>query len=295
MSNPFPPRSSIGGAYSGYNYADAGLRHGGLQTLSRAELPPAHSGAGYSTTISPHPSSALNNHNFMANATGSNTTAHAGSPQIPPPPFHVSSDLFKHFASSSLPPPPYPPVPIPHLGFPQFPPPPPHFAATSTPPNNFLMGSSLSQQSNPLPLHIPPAPPEYHQNTLTIAREEGELSDGELDASSAKSVIVPTQPGSKAQSRLSAKPAEIAFSNQEEYSARTFSKNSTHQQQRLTGVLSRNPTNDLCPTFDAGCFGKCCQTSLGRVKSCALRFQYNGQRVSASDRSRGQPRAICGW
>jgi hypothetical protein len=220
MANPFPPRPSIGGAYSGYNYADASLRHGVLQTLSRAELPPAQSGAGYSTTISPHQSSAVNNHNFMANATGPS--------QIPPPPFHVSSDIFKHFASSSLPPPPYPPVPIPHLGFPQFPPPPPHFAATSTPPNNFPTVSSLSQQSNPLPLHHDPAPPEYHPNTLATAREEGELSDGELDASSAKSMIVPTQPGGKAQSSLSGMPAAIASSSQDPCSARTVSHSIPH-------------------------------------------------------------------
>jgi hypothetical protein len=240
MSNTYPPTPSVGGAYSGYNYADAGLRHGGLQTLSRAELPPAQSGAGFSATISTHASSALNNHNFLANATVSNTTPHAVPSHIPPPPppFHVSSDLFKQFANSSLPPPPYPPVPIPHLGFPQFPPPPPHFAATSTPPNNFLAVSSLSQQPNPLPLHSPHAPPEYHQNTVTVAREEGELSDGELDTSSAESMVAPNRPGKKAQSSLSGMLAEKAFSNQELRSAGTFPK----------FVMRSTATTDKCFT-----------------------------------------------
>ncbi len=220
QAHPHPPTPSFAGAYTSYDFADAGSQHGGLQKLSRGELQPLPKGGGYSVPTATYPAPGVNRQHFLANATIS-SAAHAAPPHLPPPPFQVSPDFFKQFANSSLPPPPYPPVPIPHLGFSQFPPPPPNFVATSTPPNTFLTSSSHAQQSN-----LPPLPsttsPEYQQNTYGVGREEGELSDGELETSSAEQVVEPRQSLRKVQASLSTIPAKIDSPKQGTISAGTF-------------------------------------------------------------------------
>ena len=221
MSNPHPATPSFGGAYTGYNFADAGSQHGGLQTLSRGDLPPHQNGGGYSVPTPTFPTPGVNNQNFLANATIL-SAAHPTPPHLPPPPFQVSADLFKQFANSSLPPPPYPPVPIPHLGLSQFPPPQPNFAATSTPPNTFLTNSSHTQQYNPPPLPSTQPSPNYQQNTHVVSREEGELSDGELDASFTERIVEPSQSSRKDQTYLSMMPGNVDSPKDETGLAGTF-------------------------------------------------------------------------
>lgn len=209
MSNHYPPTPSFGGAYTGHSFSDAALRDSGVRTLSAGGGPPApqHNG-NYTPPTSSTP--ALNNQSFQANAAILNTT-HTIPPPIPPPPFHVSPDFFRQFTNSALPPPPYPPVPIPHLGFPQFPAPPPNGAAISTPLDNTLTNTSFPSQQS---LQIQPDPqvaPEYQQSSHTfIAKEEGELSDGELDESSPESLVEPTD-----HTNLSVIPRVVKASNHE--------------------------------------------------------------------------------
>ena len=107
-------------------------------------------------------------------------------PPIPPPPF--SQELFKQLVNSSLPPPPppsYPPVPIPKLSFSPYQPPPilpPNFAPPHVynPPNPAINTGNSSQKPEE-PQAVFENPPE-----ITVgSREEGELSDGELEDESA--------------------------------------------------------------------------------------------------------------
>ncbi len=220
MSNSHPPTPSYGGAYTGYNFADAGSQHGGLQPLSRGDIPPHQNGGVYSVPTPTYPIPGVNNQNFLANATIS-SVAQTVPPHLPPPPFQVSLDLFKQFANSSLPPPPYPPVPIPHLGFSQFPPP-PNFAATSTPPDTLLTNSSHTQNNNPPNLPSTQTSPNYQQNTYVVSKEEGELTDGESDASSTERVVQPNQALRKDQTSLSMMSGNVDSPKQHTSLAGTF-------------------------------------------------------------------------
>ena len=127
----------------------------------------------------PGSSHSINASNFTANA-------HIQSPglvlpPIPPPSF--SPELFKQLVNSSLPPPPppsYPPVPIPNLSFSPYQPSPnvPHNLA----PQNYNPVHSTDNTGNP------PQKREKSQATfekppepIIASREEGELSDGELE------------------------------------------------------------------------------------------------------------------
>jgi hypothetical protein len=219
MSNPYPPTPSYGGAYNGYPYSDPRLREGGLQTLPGGGLPPPPpNGGSYHVPLSANPSPAVNHQNFHANANTNatiSTTLHPHPSHIPPPPppFHVSPEFFKQFSNSNLPPPPYPPVPIPHLGFNQFPPAPSNFATTSTPPSNTVTNTSVPHQQNP---SFPPTNHtqlEYQQDSYTVNREEGELSDGELDESSPEPMIEPSRSLGTNPSILSVMRAGVTSSN----------------------------------------------------------------------------------
>jgi hypothetical protein len=107
-------------------------------------------------------------------------------PPIPPHPF--PQDLFKQLVNSSLPPPPppsFPPVPIPNLGFSAYQPPP-------ALPNNFTLPQNLSTgnlagSTGNLPENAKGSQAVLEKPTEPIvgSREEGELSDGELDNDSA--------------------------------------------------------------------------------------------------------------
>lgn len=221
MANPYPPTPSFGGGYTAYPFSDAGLRDGGFRTLP-AEGPPAPQYKGSNTApTSTNPTPAMNNRSFQTNAAISNV-AHAVPPPILPPPFHVSPELFKQFANSTLPPPPYPPVPIPPLGFPQFPPSTPHFAASSTPPNNHLTSNSLSHQKPPPPLHSLHSAPAHQQDSFIVSREEGELSDGELNETSSESIVEASRTSGLGQIVSSVMPLENN-SNQETVLASTSS------------------------------------------------------------------------
>ena len=214
MSNRYPPTPSFGGAHTGYTSADAALRDGGPSTRSAGGGPPAPQHRGSHTASSPtDPRPAMNIQRFQANATISNT-AHAIPPPIPPPPFQVPPHFFNQFPNSTLPPPPYPPVPIAHLGFAHFPPPPPNVAATSTPPTVPLRNSSLHQTSPP-PSHTSHAAPPRPQVSHTSTREEGELSDGELDECSPESMIERGRPVRTDQPTSSVMPMEITSPNHE--------------------------------------------------------------------------------
>jgi hypothetical protein len=214
MSNPYPPTPSFGSAYVGYPVTTTATtmasRDGGYQILSGG--PPAPQQREMYSAATPvnnhlhhHPPPTANKQSFQANAQISTTghavaaaaaaAAAAAPPPLPPPPFQVSPDFFKQFANSTLPPPPYPPVPIPHLGFTQLPPPPPNFVATSTPPNKSVKNNSLPHQNSQPHLPGPQAAPEYMQDSYIASKEEGELSDGELDTSSPDSMADSSRPG----------------------------------------------------------------------------------------------------
>jgi hypothetical protein len=210
MSNPYPPTPSFGAPYAGYQFNPTGSQYGGLETLSGGG-PPAPQRRGSHMAPTPtrtNPTPTMNHQIFHTNATVSDT-AHPAPPPIPPPPFEVSPDFFKQFANSSLPPPPYPPVPIPHIGFSPFPPP-PIFATASTSPHNTLPNSSHPYQQSQPTLHTPPVAPEHLQHSPKIAREEGELSDGELERSSAQSVVESNHPVDTDQMVSSTVPHQVS-------------------------------------------------------------------------------------
>lgn len=195
MSNAYPA-PPFGGPYPGYpfNNNNMGVRDGIPSTAPGGPPLPHHIGA-YTASTPTNPSPAMNNHNFRANAAISNTnTPHPIPPSIPPPPFHVTPDLFRQFAHSSLPPPPHPPVPIPHLGFPHFPPPPPNFAVAPTPSNDHQANYSNQYQQHQVSVPSPPVVSQPTQIADIGTREEGELSDGELDESPPESMIEPSRP-----------------------------------------------------------------------------------------------------
>ncbi len=223
MSNPYPPTPSFGGAYVGYPFGTTtattttGSRDGSFQTLSGGptafQAREMYSAATPVNNQHPHPTPAANRLSFQANSAISNTGHTALPLSLPPPPFHVSPDFFKQFANSTLPPPPYPPVPIPHLGFPQFPPPPPELVATSTPPNIPVVNSLLPQHNLQPRLPGPHAAPEYMPDSYIVSREEGELSDGELATSSSNSMVDPGRPGRTDQSAALRKHREVTSPN----------------------------------------------------------------------------------
>jgi hypothetical protein len=194
MSNPYPPTPSFGGSY--FRYPDNltmpqdGRSHGVL-----GAAPPLQQGWNNSIPTPTNAAPAMNTQSFQANAMFPNHTPSVP-PSIPPPPppFQVAPEFFKQFSSSTLPPPPYPPVPIPHVGFPHFPPPPPNFAATSTPPSNTITNTLQPHQRATPPISSIPPAGDYSQTSNTVPREEGELSDGELDGASADSGGDPSQP-----------------------------------------------------------------------------------------------------
>lgn len=192
MSNPYPATPSFGGFYSGYPFIEAGVRDG--QSISGQGGAPVSQHIGTHTTQpTVNSTTSLNNGNFQANAAISNSS-HPFPPPIPPPPFHISPEIFKQFANSALPPPPYPPVPIPNLGYSQLPPPLPNFNATSTPPTDTRTNGALKAQQDQPVLNGHQPEPEYQRGPLVSAREEGELSDGELDEGFPDSMDVAGKP-----------------------------------------------------------------------------------------------------
>ena len=107
-------------------------------------------------------------------------------PPIPPHPF--PQELFKQLVNSSLPPPPppsFPPVPIPNLGFPPYQPP-PNLPNNFTPPQNHNPSNFMGSTSNLLQ-NLKESQQSFEKASEPIggSREEGELSDGELEEDSA--------------------------------------------------------------------------------------------------------------
>lgn len=97
---------------------------------------------------------------------------------IPPPPFPFLSQ----FPNSTLPPPPFPPVPIPQIGFPSILPPtiePQHQAETP-----IASTSVPSQNAIPIESQIQNFDASPDTSVEDLDREEGELSDRELEEKS---------------------------------------------------------------------------------------------------------------
>lgn len=174
MASRHPPTPSFGGAYSGLSYMPSQLQQNGYTR------PPASS-----PLAAPQPSIA-GTPQFL-NASSFETNAQHPSPGLTLPPFPPHSfppELLKQLVNSSLPPPPppsFPPVPIPSLGFSPFQAR-PSLPNNLTPPQNH-MGSSMTSDNCSSVLNTIQPQPTFAQASEEIigSREEGELSDGELE------------------------------------------------------------------------------------------------------------------
>ena len=172
MANRYPATPSFGGAFPSLPYSS--LQQDGHNLF-----------AGRPSVASPM--RAAGNPQFM-NASNYATNAQIPSPGLVMPPHPLPPELFRQLVNSSLPPPPppsLPPVPIPNLGFSPYQPPPrlPH---NFTPPQNHNPSNLTSNNGNLLqnPEELQPIF-ENPSEAVIGNREEGELSDGELEDNSA--------------------------------------------------------------------------------------------------------------
>lgn len=188
MSN-YPPTPSFGGPF---NFAQRQVPPS--PAMQRPDFRP-QSGAKPQTI----PSAS----NRASNAVPQNTATydansrlhvHGGGMAVPPPP--PTASFLKQFANSSLPPPPFPPVPIPHFGFPPFPLVPPSLNAQPIPaptPSSHLALTSVPE------VRVADMPLVEASVDDQGAREEGELSDGELngDTSGSERAAAPNELGTR--------------------------------------------------------------------------------------------------
>ena len=182
MANRYPATPSFGGAFPSLPYPSLRPQQNGHNLF--AGRPPVTSPMGTSQPTSGGNPQSINASNFAENA--QIPSPGLVMPPIPPHPF--PQDLFKQLVNSSLPPPPppsFPPVPIPNLGFSAYQPPP-------ALPNNFTLPQNLSTgnlagSTGNLPENAKGSQAVLEKPTEPIvgSREEGELSDGELDNDSA--------------------------------------------------------------------------------------------------------------
>ena len=193
MANRYPPTPSFGGAFPSLPYASL-PEHNARNIFAGVPLATSPmGGAG-------NPQS-MNAANFAANA--QIQSPGLVMPPIPPPPF--SQELFNQLVNSSLPPPPppsYPPVPIPKLSFSPYRPPPnlpPNFAPPHVyNPPNVTNNTGNSFQKPEEPQAVFENPPEL----IVGSREEGELSDGELEDESAADNSQTVSQGEAAKAQL---------------------------------------------------------------------------------------------
>lgn len=182
MANRYPPTPSFGGAYSSLPYPSLPTQQNGHHLF--AGRPPATSPMG-----APHPASAVNPQSINASHFAINAQIPSAGSAIPPiPPHQFHQELFKQLVNSSLPPPPppsFPPVPIPNLGFSAFHPP-SNLSNKFSPPHEHNPGNSTGNTGNVLQNQERTQPvSEQPPKAVVASREEGELSDGELEEHSA--------------------------------------------------------------------------------------------------------------
>ena len=179
----YPATPSFGGAFPGGSFSSPQMQRNGYSVS--AERPPSTFALALqlSTTANPQ---YLNTSNFDTNNQIPSPAA-----SLPPLPSRAfPPELLKHLVNSTLPPPPpptLPPVPIPNLGFSPYHPPAPL-------PSDFALQPYQASKSTENHNSVNPAYTDQHSvfepRTETIsagiaAREEGELSDGELEDGSA--------------------------------------------------------------------------------------------------------------
>ena len=179
MSQQYPPKPSLTGMLPGLTYPSAQLQahqntHNPFDRLSPANpsipLPSSTAANGYSLNVS----------SFDAN-----THIPSLGPVLPPRHFQLTPELLRHFGQTLPPPPPpsFPPVPIPNPTFSQFQPP-SSFPNNLSPPLPPADNSVYQAPASSFPTNVNKPPPVGNQN-----REEGELSDGELQEDSPGSTL----------------------------------------------------------------------------------------------------------
>ena len=178
MANRYPPTPSFGGAYPPLPYPSLPPQQNGHHLF--AGRPPITSPMGV-----PHPASAVNPQSMNASHFAINAQIPSPGSAIPPiPPHQFPQELLKQLVNSSLPPPPppsFPPVPIPNIGFSTFQPP-PNLPNKRTPPQEHNPGNPTGNTGNVLQKQEKAqAASEQPPEPVMASREEGELSDGELE------------------------------------------------------------------------------------------------------------------
>jgi hypothetical protein len=182
MANRYPPTPSFGGVFPSLPYSSLPSQQNGHYLFS--DRPPVTS-----PMSAPQPASAGNPQALNASHYAINAQIPSPVAVMPPTPAHpFSQELFKQLVNSSLPPPPppsFPPVPIPNLGFSAYQPP-PTLQNNFTPTQNHSPDNVIDNSGNPLHCQKGSQPAfEKPSEPIIISREEGELSDGELEEQSA--------------------------------------------------------------------------------------------------------------
>jgi hypothetical protein len=180
MANRYPPTPSFGGAFTSLPYSSLPPQQNGHNLF--AGRPPVTSPMG--ALQSAGNAQPMNASHFASNA--QIPSPGLAMPPVPPQPF--PQEFFKQLVNSSLPPPPppsFPPVPIPNLGFPPYQPP-PNLPNNFTPPQNHNPGNFMGSTSSLLQ-NQKESQPSFEKPSEPVggSREEGELSDGELEEDSA--------------------------------------------------------------------------------------------------------------
>jgi hypothetical protein len=181
MANRYPPTPSFGGAFPSLPYPSLPAQQNGHHLF--AGRPPVTSPMGM-----PQPTSAGNPQSMNASHFAINAQIPSPGAVMPPVPHPFPQELFKQLVHSSLPPPPppsFPPMPIPNLGFSTYQPP-PSLPNNFTTTHNHNPGNPTGNTSNMFQ-NQERTQPVFEQLSQPIigSREEGELSDGELEEHSA--------------------------------------------------------------------------------------------------------------
>lgn len=187
MSYSHAPASSFGQPYTAhpatpYHRGDAGVKPG-TASFDAMQQPPVHLPP--ISMPGPIPGAV---HRFPANpvlpvphnVTPSSTAT---------PPFQLPPDLLKNLANIPFPPPPYPPPPLPNSSLNRLP---PSYNGAKTPDIINIRTSDFAQPDNPIPQDGTRDAIEDNTKVHDVLREDGELSDGELEESSTS-----TQPGGR--------------------------------------------------------------------------------------------------
>lgn len=201
------------------------------------------------------------------NASTFESNSQIASPGLHLPPFHphnLPPDLLKQLANSGLPPPPPPTSFLPGLGVPPFQPR-PSVPNNFTPLQNHFPNAVANTVNNGrIALSLPQTQPPYTlvPEAITSSREEGELSDGELeDVSAADTSQTVSQDGT---TKMQMSPHNKTLPTRE-----AQPRSTSDQRPGLGNVVQRQRHNDP-ETFSSGREG----SGSCNITHTLPRFQY---------------------